>query len=231
MKITLAFTLLLLVACATDTNQKRLKQLGMEEIAKKRFDIETFDKNKRKQFRYITSDSDQIYEFTDGAGVFHEQVYSDSLYYEKIIYPDSLIFDAYVFYPDGTIKVFNRALIKGIVEVGNKIRFDEQGNVTEVINHDEHHPFTLDQVLAYMKENGIDIWDKNVDLFRRTELFEEEPPIPYSWIIRIRLIPDIDIDEYFRQLKPIPPVRERTIELDAVTGEVMQDTTVVLENY
>ena len=203
----------------------------MEEIAKRRFDIETFDKNKRKQFRYITSDSDQIYEFTDGAGVFHEQVYSDSLYYEKIIYPDSLIFDAYVFYPNGSIKIFNRALIKGTVEVGNKLHFDEQGNVIEIINHDEPYKFTLDQVLDYMKKNDIDIWDENVSLARGVGTENEPFPGVHTWLITIKIKPDSDLNEYIRKKIPVPPFKKRSIELDAVTGEVVWDKTVVLENY
>ena len=224
MRILLTAALLLLVACATDTNQKRLKQLGMEEIAKRRFDIETFNRNKIKEYEDIPGNNDQIYEFVDSMGICHEQGSTDNVYYEVLTYPDSLVCDAYVFYASGTIKSFARALVKGTADIGNEVHFDEQGNVTEVINHDEHHPFTLEQVLAYMKENDIDIWNKYVRITRRIELFEEEPPIPYSWIITIELFPEVDFEELMRQRKPIPPLRERTIELDAVTGKVVKDT-------
>ena len=222
--------LILLTACGSK-NERLLKQLGMEEIAKKRFDIETFDRNKRKEQGYISNNNDSIYEFTDSTGVYHEQTSTDKFYYEKIIYPDSLVYDAYVFYRNGAIKIFGRSLIKGVVNLGNLVYFDEQGNVTEVINRDEPYKFTLEQVLDYMKKNDIDIWDKNVGLYRG--LGSEHDPFPdvYTWLITIRFWDYTEEERRSGKKITIAKFKERSIELDAVTGGVKQDTTVVLESY
>lgn len=122
------------------------------------------------------------------------------IYYREYI--DELFQYGEAYYPNGNLRS------KGInswlgFQIGKVYKYDEKGNLTETIDHDEGYEFTYEQVLEFCQENDIELQsDKIMNRLKKGTLSDERK----VWII-----------DYNN-----PKTHKRDIyRLDGGTGEVL----------
>ena len=191
--------IVLLSSCGNRSFQEPVPGFIPEDTIKSVFDVGKFKKSTEPDYPYL--------KFTEN-GVYIERSLQDD-YLEKIYYPDSLLGDYNRYFLSGKMMSKCRFFIKGGFLAGRSVCFDEQGNITSVEDIEAPYVISLDDVLVFMKQKGIDIHDEDTKLWRaQAEItLYGIPEGTYTW----------DIQYYS------PDKGRWMYMLNATTGEIIYD--------
>ena len=148
----------------------------------------------------------------DGTEILMKEFNSHKSYFEY--HKDQYFYISKVYYPNGNIKEKGLYFLYGGFEKGVWYNFDEQGNLTDSIDHDEPYKFTFEQVLEFARKEGIEYRKFDVE-------YEILPPDTYTELYRF-------LDDYIK--KSVWIIRHwnqkrrqlEEITIDGVTGEVLE---------
>jgi len=118
----------------------------------RKFDIETFNKNKNESdYRYFTdNDVFEVVQFYVGDG---------KGFVESRRNPKELFEEYYTYYENGDIKQEARRFRNKGFFKGNGYFYDLTGELTEVINYDVPYKYTWEDVLKFGKKHKINLYD------------------------------------------------------------------------
>ena len=136
----------------------------------RKFDIETFNKNK---------DESNYWEFTDNEDIEVVQ-YSimNNEYYERKKKPKDLIEEYYAYYENGNLKKEARCFMNNFI--GKAYIYDSTGKLTEIIDYDINYKYSLENVLCFVKKHKIDLLHKHT-IIKRYE--DKKRGYGYCWFI------------------------------------------------
>lgn len=150
-----------------------------------------FERIDTLQFLALMGESGKKEEIqADGTAVFH---YKREEGYSYIIYPpDSYLGLFKRFYPNGNIEEKGVVFTYGRLMIGIWYYFDEEGKLTETIDHDTPYSFTLEDMLEYARQQGVflptspEVWELKPPYasLNRTPFFGESGYYDWdlSWI-------------------------------------------------
>ena len=172
-------------------------------------EFEKFDSSYFERIRY--EDSNEGLEILqNGTLIKMEEYNTHKAYFEHR--KNQYFYISKVYYPNGNIK--EKGLYYSEFEKGVWYNFDEQGNLTDSIDHDEPYKFTFEQILEFARKEGIEYRKFDVEyklsrIEKYTELlrFCDENYKKHVWFIR----------HWNRQRRQL-----EEIMIDGVTGEVLE---------
>jgi hypothetical protein len=188
----------------TDHKIKIMKKLDHKIRIMKKLDIKKFEKYKSgNKFEY--TENDTVYTL---ASTGNDNEYCQSIKAINKNFKDIFIYDK------STLNLKREGLIFLKMPIGIHVFYDEKGKVNKQIDFDEGFTFTIDDLILKMKKNfNIDISQelKGLEISRG---INQENSIP-SYNIFIRL------DNILS--------KNRHIEVDGRTGEIISDKIVITE--
>ena len=177
-------------------------------------EFETFDMVRFERIRFRPNSFDGMEILDNGTTIIMKKVNAGSSYAE--IPRDSYFFLNKAYYFNGNIREKGLFFIYDGFRKGMWYYFDEQGNLTDSIDHDKPFRFTFEQVLAFARKEGLVFMKTPVDWDYyspwRPKIKREYNPISGEcwW----------EIGWY----KGIPPGAIERIRLDGVTGKEISRT-------
>jgi len=123
------------------------------QIPKVAPEFEKFDSSYFERIRY--EDSNEGLEILQNGTLIKMRVDDIGIAYSEC-HKDQYFYISKVYYPSGNIKEKGLYFLYGGFEKGVWYNFDEQGNLTDSIDHDEPYKFTFEQVLEFARKEGIE---------------------------------------------------------------------------
>ena len=124
-------------------------------------EFETFDSIRFERIKTAPHLSEGREILENGTEILMDKKSSRNYYSE---YPvNSYFFISKIYYLNGNIKAKGLYFVYNGFQKGLWYYFDEQGNLTDSIDHDKPFRFTFEQVLAFAREEGLEFMKTPVD--------------------------------------------------------------------
>jgi len=173
-----------------------------------KMDVERFLANKDKSHRYRIEIEgvDQCWQ--------KQYFWQDTIYYKEYrIYKEQKRGEFTTFYPDGTVhSKGNCFYLQEYEPIGIQTFYDKRGKVIRKIDWDQYYPFSFEDVVEWLKNEGWDISEENT-IDEYLVLINRSGAVTYpKYEIRIFYILPGIVEHLYRH-----------ILIDGISGEVKQD--------
>ena len=135
-----------------DSVNNSINNKNFQEMTRKKFNIDEFNKNK---------DESEYWYFTDADGYNVVQYSVIDVFVEYRRKPEDLFGEYRTYYSDGNLKEEKQQLLNNGFFKGKGYRYDSTGRLIEEIDYDIPYKYTWENILDFIKDHTIDVYDSH----------------------------------------------------------------------